>query len=165
MHQLFSAARSLAFVAALSAAFPVPSHAQETSPPAPAAASPKSGTVTPSHGRRGHRENVEARIEDLHKRLGITAAQEPQWGGVAQAMRENAASIASLGKERRDKRGTMTAMDDLRSFEALAQAQADGAKKLTAAFEPLYNSMTDEQKKNADAVFGHRGRRHKRQHA
>jgi hypothetical protein len=47
----------------------------------------------------------------------------------------------------------MTAVENLRSFQKLAQAHADGLNNLGAAFESLYADMSDEQKKNADAVF------------
>jgi hypothetical protein len=158
MSHLAAIARVAAFAAALITLSPPPSYAQTASAPAPGVKSAASGTVTPI---RAHRETVEARIQDLHQRLGITAAQEPQWQTVAQAMRENAAAVARVAKERHDKQASMTAMDDLRSFEALTAAQADGARKLTAAFEPLYASMSDEQKKDADAIFARRARPHR----
>ena len=47
----------------------------------------------------------------------------------------------------------MDAVDDLRSYEQLTEAQVDGIKKLLPAFETLYASMSDDQKKNADIVF------------
>ena len=50
----------------------------------------------------------------------------------------------------------MNAVDDLHSYEAIADAHAAGVKKLMTAFETLYASLSDAQKKNADAVFRHR---------
>src|SRR5216684_147633 len=79
-------------------------------------------------------DRVEARIKQLHDQLKITAAQEPQWNAV----------------------------DDLRSYEEVAETHVAGLKKLIPAFQALYDTMSPEQKKNADAAFGHapgRGRR------
>ena len=54
---------------------------------------------------------------------------------------------------------TLTAVQDLKSYEKFTQAHADGLKNLIASFEGLYTSMTDEQKKNADEVFQNFGRK------
>ena len=93
-------------------------------------------------------------FQDLHHNLGITAAQRTQWRDFAQVMRDNAEAIDAILKERSANITTMNAVDDLRSYQKLADAHADGMKKLVPAFEALYNTMSDEQKKNADAVFG-----------
>jgi len=111
-----------------------------------------------SHAGMSSSERVEARIKDLHARLNITAAQETQWNSVAQAMRDSAKAIETIAADRTRKIKTMSAVDDLRSYESLAQAHADGLKKLVAAFAPLYDSMSDSQKKAADALFRHHER-------
>ncbi len=104
-------------------------------------------------------ERVEARINELHQKLAITAAQEPQWKELAETMRDNAANIESKAYEREKALQTMTVMDDLRSYETLAKAHADSMSKLVASFEPLYSAMSPEQKKKADAEFqGYRKR-------
>jgi protein CpxP len=101
---------------------------------------------------------VEAHIKDLHNKLKITSAEEDQWNKVAQVMRDNAAQMTDLMSKREANEYTMTAVDDLNSYGEIAQAHADGVKKMSAVFEPLYSSMPDAQKKTADAVF------HPRQH-
>jgi hypothetical protein len=53
----------------------------------------------------------------------------------------------------------MTAVDDLKSYGEIADAHADGIKKLTPVFAALYASMSDAQKKEADAIFRGRKRR------
>jgi protein CpxP len=127
------------------------------------AAPPASGTTTPpshvrSHPRMSPTDRVEGRIKEMHASLHITAAQEPQWGAVAQSMRDSAKSIEALAGDRTQKISTMNAIDDLRSYESLAAAHADGLKKVVAAFAPLYDGMSDSQKKAADDLFRHRGR-------
>jgi len=100
------------------------------------------------------RETVEQRITKLHADLKITAAEEPKWAMVAQAMRDNAAAMESLVATKRAQAGQdMTALDDLMTYQTFAQAHVDGLKKLTVAFKSLYESMSDADKKNADAVF------------
>jgi hypothetical protein len=99
-------------------------------------------------------ETVEQRIADLHAKLQITPAEEPKWKAVADAMRDNAANMEKLVQSRHDKdSASMTAVDDLTNYQVFAQAHADGLKKVTAAFEDLYESMPDPQKKVADAAF------------
>ncbi|HKO06502.1 MAG TPA: Spy/CpxP family protein refolding chaperone [Alphaproteobacteria bacterium] len=123
-----------------------PSAAMAQASPAPAPAA----KATPAN------DPLEARIKSLHKALQITAAQEPQWQAVADVMRANAETIVALMEERAAKAKTMTAIDDLNSYEAMADAHAAGVKKLVAAFETLYASLSDAQKKKADAEFRHR---------
>lgn len=144
-HTLAGAAAVL--VAALTLATPSFA-ASDTAPAKPAAGQPQQGDVDP----------VEARIADLHDKLHITDAQTADWNAVAQTMRDNAREIEALVKEKRQNEKTMTAIDDMHAYEQIAQAHADGVKKLSAAFETFYASMSDEQKKVADEVF----REHKR---
>jgi protein CpxP len=119
----------------------------------------KSTTKHARH-RMSHVDRVGARIKDLHDRLQITSAQETQWNMVAQTMRDNAKSIDAVSVDRTQKIKTMSAVDDLRSYETLSEAHADGMKKLVSAFAPLYDSMSDSQKKAADSLFRHRERHH-----
>jgi len=99
-------------------------------------------------------ETVEARITKLHADLKITAAEESNWGSVAQTMRANAAAMDKLvATKRTQDPKTMTAVDDLNNYQEFAQAHLAGLKDLTSSFKTLYDSMTDAQKKNADHVF------------
>ncbi|MGZ3253997.1 MAG: BON domain-containing protein [Burkholderiaceae bacterium] len=104
-------------------------------------------------------ERVEHRITDMHAKLQITPAQEEQWGKVAMLMRENEKQMDMLTKTRAEK-ADMNAIDDLKSYREISEAHTDGLRKFTPAFETLYGSMSDEQKKNADAIFRQHGRRH-----
>ena len=99
-------------------------------------------------------ETVEQRITTLKAALKITPDQEKKWDGVAQAMRENASRMEKLVAEKRkiapDK---TTAVDDLKTYQEFTETRLDGLKHLTSAFKSLYDSMSPEQKKNADTVF------------
>jgi hypothetical protein len=123
--------------------------AQAAATPTPAAA-----TATETKG-----ETVEQRITALHASLKITPAEETQWNGVAQAMRENAAAMDKLiAANRTSPPQNMTAVQDLQTYQQFAQAHVDGLKNLTAAFSTLYSAMPDDQKKVADQVFQTSGR-------
>jgi len=105
-------------------------------------------------------ETVEQRITNLHAALKITPEQEAKWVGVAGAMRENAVAMEKLVTEKAAHAGkSMTAVEDLKSYEKFTQAHADGLKNLIDDFEVLYNSMPDPQKKVADEVFRSFGRK------
>jgi periplasmic protein CpxP/Spy len=101
---------------------------------------------------------VEARIKDLHKRLHITDAQKTQWDALADVMRENAQAMVDLQKQRAADVQSMNAVDVVKSYAEVIQAHADGMKKFIPAFEALYNSLSDAQKKIADSMFRGRAR-------
>jgi Spy/CpxP family protein refolding chaperone len=143
-----------AIIAAALAVMPALASAQAASPPATS-----SGAAAPAV--KPATNSVEARIKSLHDQLKITSAEEPQWDAVAQAMRDSANNTATLITDRAKQAKSMTAIDDLHSYRAILQSHVDGIDKLTSAFETLYASMPDAQKKNADAVFGRRPARAK----
>jgi len=121
------------------------------------------GTVTPttstnaaaeaSRGKRPAIDGVDAQIKDLHRKLHITAAQEAPWSTVAQAMRDNAAAMDRLIQQRAAGAKTANAVDNLRSYTAMAEAHVDGLKKFLPALQTLYDSLSIEQRKIADAIF------------
>jgi len=114
-------------------------------------------TATPvtaeGSGSTSPMDRVEGRITSLHSKLHITAAQEGQWTVVAQAMRDNAKSMDALIKDRTAHAASMTAIDNLRSYEKLAEAHEDGLKKFIPVFQSLYDTLSDSQKKSADVAF------------
>ena len=120
------------------------------------AASPEPGMATA--GKASKTERVEVRIKELHTKLKITPAQQGLWDNVTKVMRDNAITMEALIKARSEKAGAANAVDDLKSYSGIAEAHADGLKKFIPVFEPLYASMSDAQKKDADTLFHHRGR-------
>jgi periplasmic protein CpxP/Spy len=103
-------------------------------------------------------ESVETHIRELHKKLKITDAQKTQWDALAQVMRDNAQKMADLEKQRAADAKSMTAVDVVKSYEEVIDAHEEGVKKFIPAFEDLYNSMSDSQKKIADSLFRSRAR-------
>jgi periplasmic protein CpxP/Spy len=100
-------------------------------------------------------DRADLRIQDMHTKLKITAAQEEQWGKVAEVMRDNAKVMDALTQARMDHAQGMTAIDDLKSYGEIATAHADGIRKLTPVFADLYAGMSDPQKLEADTLFRH----------
>ena len=106
------------------------------------------------HNHKAMEQNIETRINTLHDKLGITSEQEAKWNDVAAVMRENETSVHELMKQRYENRKTMTAIDDLQSYESIAEAHTNGLKKMIPVFQALYAVMSDDQKKDADETFG-----------
>ena len=113
-----------------------------------------------------HEDRTELRIKEMHAKLKITPAQEKQWAKVAQVMLDDAKTMDALTQIRVDHAKDMTAVDDLKSFGEIADAYANGIKKMTPVFTDLYASMSDAQKKEADAFFryGYEKHSHKNSH-
>jgi hypothetical protein len=105
-------------------------------------------------------DRAELRIKDMHAKLQITPAQEPQWEQVATVMRDDAKSMDTLTQSRFDHAKDMSAVDDLKSYGDIATAHAEGIKKLTPVFATLYSSMSDDQQKEADLLFRHGPKKH-----
>jgi len=95
---------------------------------------------------------VEARISELHEQLHITPAQEPQFKAYADVMRDNAQALHALFQQRAQNTDA-SAVSRLRWYAQLTAAHAEAVGKLVPVFEALYQSMSDKQKKSADAVF------------
>jgi hypothetical protein len=98
-------------------------------------------------------DRVEGRITELHTKLHITAEQEPKWKTFAQTMRDNAKHMDDVLAKRTQSLKGINAVDDLRSYRDMTEAHYDNLKKLVGAFEPLYDSLSAEQKKTADTIF------------
>ena len=154
----FRHAAVAAFALLGSAALSLPSLAADAAKTPTVAATQQKGTAR----IEPRAEGVEKHLADLHAKFGITAAQEPQWKAFAQVMRDNTKMYDAMAKERVEKMKSLNAVEDLRSFQEMAQAHADGLKRLTASFQGVYDAMTPEQKKHADSVFHDYGQRQAR---
>ncbi len=99
---------------------------------------------------------VERRIADLHSRLHITPQQSQQWDQFAGVMRDNAKAMDDIYQQRAGKLGSMTAVDNMQSYAQIEQERAQDMQKLVPAFQTLYGSLSDQQKKAADQMFRNR---------
>jgi len=124
-----------------------------TAVPAPATSTPPGAPMPEDGARPPALDPMAQRINYLHGRLRITRAQEPLWAGLTQVMRDNATALAPLLRGRFQATQGGNAIEMLGAGEKLDAAQLDGLRKFIAAFQALYDSMSDEQKKIADYVF------------
>jgi hypothetical protein len=130
---------------------------QGATPPPTAEASPMAGH--PAAGKNAE-ERVEARIKELHAQLRITPAEEPQWNEFAQTMRENAREMDQAFMQRAQQFPTMNAVQNMQSYEQIAEQHAQRVQKLVPAFQKLYDAMPDQQKRLADQVFRANAEKH-----
>ncbi|MEM5420092.1 MULTISPECIES: Spy/CpxP family protein refolding chaperone [Paraburkholderia] len=122
---------------------------------APAASATAAAASSADVRAAQHQQRVEERITWLHTQLKITPEQEPQWKTFADTMRSNGETMANLFKQRAESESSRNALDDMKQYAQIAQAHADDMQKLVSAFEPLYTSLSPEQKKLADQSFRH----------
>jgi Mg-chelatase subunit ChlI len=98
-------------------------------------------------------EHTEARIKELRGVLKITDAQAKPWDTLTLVMRENAKEMDALTKDRAENAKPLNAVEEMKFHSQITETRLNQMKKFIPLFEELYASMSDEQKKNADAVF------------
>jgi hypothetical protein len=119
---------------------------------------------TAAKGKVAHGSDVETRIKTLHSELHITPEQEPAWATVAQAMRDNVKTMSAVRSEEVAGEKSASAPDMITGYGKTMDAHADAIHKFAAVFQPLYDSMSEAQKKTADGVFRNRVRAAKARH-
>ena len=98
--------------------------------------------------------HVEGHIAFLRTELGITDAQAPLWDKVATAMREDVARMTSaLAQDSTNLQAPETALAHLERRAKLAALRADGEARFLAAFRPLYEALSADQRKIADELL------------
>lgn len=126
--------------------------ASGTAPGTPARAT-RAKPASIQRGSESLQQRIEGRIKQLHAQLKITPDQEQQWSAFAKVMRANAQTMQSQVDQRQHDLGTMSAVEDLNSYEQITRAHAEALKKLIPEFQALYDAMSPDQQRNADAVF------------
>src|SRR5262249_61257210 len=96
--------------------------------------------------------NADREIADLKRQLKITPQQEPQFNAFAEAMRSNDQQLDAVMRQQGP--GTPNAVEGLKRAQQLAEAQANGLKRLVPPLQALYDSLSDPQKKVADQGLG-----------
>ncbi len=146
----YFASAAVAALLALPAAALAQSAPAPVTPPAAAAASPL--TTQPAPGNNAE-QRVETHIRQLHVQLRITPAEQPQWDQFAQVMRDNARDMDQAFMQRAQLYPTMNAVQNMQSYQQIADAHAQHLAKLVPAFDNLYNAMPEQQKQLTDQVF------------
>jgi LTXXQ motif family protein len=132
---------------------PAPPAPPSTAPPAAAGAAPAAAPSAQPEMSAATRAAIDQRIRTLQSQLGITQAQMPLWSAFAQAMRDNAASTDALFAQRASAVAGMNAVDNMHSYAQIARTYADNTERLATAFDSLYASLSDVQKRAADTLF------------
>ncbi|MGZ5906393.1 MAG: Spy/CpxP family protein refolding chaperone [Reyranella sp.] len=99
-------------------------------------------------------KHVEGRLAFLKTELKITSAQEPQWAKFADTVRSTAKNAqGAMPPMMQGGAQAATAPDLLGRYEKTLAARLETVRALKAAFDPLYTSLSDEQKKAADELL------------
>jgi hypothetical protein len=149
---------ALTFVGAATFSAPVMASAQTTVTPM---TQPPARAMSMTHhaAYTMRRETLDQRINAMHAALKITPAEEADWSKVVDVMRRNDSEMQKLVADRQARvPHELSAVDDLKTYQAFTQAHVDGLKDLVASFETLYVAMPDDQKMIADHVFAKFGR-------
>jgi hypothetical protein len=105
---------------------------------------------------------IEGRLAFLKTELKITDAQSKQWDAVADLMRQQDKARRDRFEQMRAQRASVqpgtaptrpNALEELQRNQAMAEQRAADLKQFVVVFQPLYSSLSDEQKKTADQLF------------
>jgi hypothetical protein len=111
------------------------------------------GKKSPAVGKTSAVEYIEAQIKQLQGALKITDAQKELWNNLTQVMRENAKEMDAFTNDSTEKNMTMNAVGQMKFRVLISQAHTDQLKKFIPPFEELYDSMSDQQKKDTDTIL------------
>jgi len=98
-------------------------------------------------------KHVEGRLAFLKTELKITPAQEPQWTKFADTVRTTAKDAQGAMPMKQSGAQPSTAPDFLGRYEKALTSRLETVRALKAAVDPLYNSLSDDQKKVADELL------------
>jgi len=147
-------ALSAVFLAAGIAASPL-AYAQPASPGA------LPDTTQSQRARPLPGERIEARLAYAKTALKITPAQEAQWNALATVLRRHAAAMDQQVTQRRaaDRNQPVSAIERLTRRQAMMAEAATRMNEVLEAAKPLYAVLSDDQKKDADALLNRGGGR------
>jgi hypothetical protein len=107
---------------------------------------------------------TDARVAALKAGLALTPDQEKNWAPVEQAIRDMAQARQARWAARRERREHEDGIAKLRARADALTERAAGLKKLADAAEPLYRSLSDDQKNRLHIlvrmIMRHGGRHH-----
>jgi hypothetical protein len=101
--------------------------------------------------------HVEGRIAFLKVELGITEAQLPQWNAFADALRAGVMNMQQIMDKLTHDGMPTAAPARAQVMVQIMSARLDGMKAMLAAGQALYDVLSDDQKKIADALMSERG--------
>jgi hypothetical protein len=98
-------------------------------------------------------DHVEGRLAFLKTELKITDAQALQWDGFADALRSSAKSMGGMQQTMMQDGKTVSLPARIELQRKMLSTRLDAINAMKAALEPLYSSLSDEQKKLADDLM------------
>jgi periplasmic protein CpxP/Spy len=115
------------------------------------------GAATGGHGMmcRAY-ERVEGQLSFLKTELRITTGQEPQWNVFANIFRTNKEKQLQTCRTAQEQSRSMISAslpDSIKIKEDQLSDQLEALRVLDAALQPLYSSLSKEQKKTADEIL------------
>jgi LTXXQ motif family protein len=104
-------------------------------------------------------DRAEARTAKMKVDLNLTADQEKNWSGFASAMQDMSKKQADHRIAMRDahaqQHGSVDVLDEIRKNADAQIERANDRKKLADAAQPLYTSLSEQQKQRfAESLFG-----------
>lgn len=108
-------------------------------------------------------ERIEARLAYAKTALKITPAQEPQWNVLAEVLRKHARAMdervttARAARTAGNPPPSVTAIERLERRQQIMQAASLRMNEVLEAAKPLYATLSDDQKKEADALLSRGG--------
>jgi protein CpxP len=141
-------------------------------PPSQQTGAPTTQVQRADHVRSAPGQFIEGRIAFLKTELKLTAQQTPLFDKLADEMRTGAKAMQERHAQRQQAsaQGNVQAPAPQSALETL-ERRSTAMKEMTtvqdrylAAFRPLYQSLSDDQKKTADLLFakgGHPGGKHR----
>lgn len=102
------------------------------------------------------------RLQQIHDRLAITPAQQPQWDAVVAALRQNAQAMRANPATAAVRVGNLNAVQEMHAAADLAHARADALQRMIPPVEALYASLSPDQQHTADLTLAqamHAGQR------
>lgn len=121
------------------------------------------GADTPPPQTELRHGGMAGRLTRLHDRIGITAAQQPQWDAVVATLRESARAMRADPDRRALRNGGLPMPQELRAVAELARQRADAMQRLIPPVDALYAALSPDQQHVADqeiqSLMRGRGRR------
>jgi hypothetical protein len=104
-------------------------------------------------GGMGMTDHTAGRIAFLHAELQITDAQSKAWDAFADAMQKIGSQMKAADMPMMAQGSAPQLLARLDSQERMLTARLEGARAMKAAFAPLYDALSAEQRKTADDLL------------
>lgn len=95
----------------------------------------------------------EGRVAFLKAELAISDAQEKAWDAYAEALKTNMQSMHEMRKTMMAARAGKTPVERLDARVSAMESRVKSLKEIKPALSALYDSLSDDQKKKADALL------------